>query len=176
MRKTDVDQELDEYPRRLPLNIVDGLAGKIAIVTGGESGLGEKITIRIAQEEATVIIPDINFLGAQNTQETITNLGGRSLVLNVDVSQGEDVNGMVRKVIDRFGVIYILVNNTGIGVRRTLPDTSEENCDRILAVDLRAVYSCTKYVAPQIEEDFFKCLSREFPGKRQNISCCITLE
>ena len=127
MRKTDVDREIDEYPRRLPLNIIDGLAGKIAIVTGGRSGLGEEIAIRITQEEATVIISDINFLGAQNTQETITNLEERSLVLNIDVSQGEDVNGMVRKVIDRFGMIHILMNNTGIGVRRPLLDTSEEN-------------------------------------------------
>jgi NAD(P)-dependent dehydrogenase (short-subunit alcohol dehydrogenase family) len=90
--------------------------------------------------------------------------------------QRGDVNGMVRKVIDRFGVIHILVNNTGIGLRRPLLDTSEENWDRILAVDLRGVYLCTKYVTPQIEKDFYKCLSKEFPGNHENIFYCVTLE
>jgi 3-oxoacyl-[acyl-carrier protein] reductase len=144
MRKTDVDKGgiAMEHNRRF--------SGKIVIVTGGGSGLGKEIAIRFAQEEATVIIPDINFLSAQDTQKAITNYGGRSMALNVDVSQGEDVNEMAREVIAKFGMIHILVNNAGIGVRSPLLDTSEEDWDRILAVDLRGVYLCTKYVAPEI--------------------------
>ncbi len=124
--------------------------GNVAIVTGGGSGLGREIAFHFAREGASVAIPDINLPGAQETQKMIDDRGGRSLALKVDVSQTEDVKGMVNEVLGKFGRIDILVNNAGFGIRTTLLETPETDWDRVLAVDLRGVYLCIKQVVPEM--------------------------
>lgn len=122
--------------------------GKVAIVTGGGSGLGEAMALRLAKEGAAVAIPDVNLDAAQGTQKEIAAFGGKALAMKTDVSQVEDVKAMVKQVIEEVGKIDILVNNAGVVARAPLLEIPEEEWDRELAVDLRGVYLCIKYVAP----------------------------
>ncbi len=125
-------------------------AGKVVIVTGGGSGLGQGMALRFAQEGADVVIPDINLSAGQNTSQAIKTFGRNSLVLKTDVSKSEDVKAMVAEVMGQMGRIDILVNNAGIVARTPLLEISEEEWDRELAVDLRGVFLCIKYVAPEM--------------------------
>ena len=124
--------------------------GKVVIVTGGGSGIGKAIALRFAQERAVVAVADINQATADETQRALAPYGSKSLALRVDVTHTADVRGMVDRVMKELGAIDILVNNAGIIVRAPLMDTSEEDWDRVIAVDLRGVYLCTKYVVPEI--------------------------
>ncbi len=124
--------------------------GKVAIVTGGGSGLGEEMALRFAREGAAVAIPDINFSAAQKTAQSIKALGRKSLAIRTDVSKTEDVKDMVSEVINKMAKINILVNNAGIVARTPLLDIAEEEWDREIAVDLRGVFLCIKYVAPEM--------------------------
>ena len=111
---------------------------KVAIVTGGGSGLGQRIAMDLASEGAAVAIPDINLEAAELTAKDITSKGGTALALKVDVSQGEDVGSMVDKVARQFGGLDILVNNAGIVMRTPLLDLPEKDWERELSVDLKA--------------------------------------
>lgn len=124
--------------------------GKVVIVTGGGSGIGKAIALRFAQERAVVAVADINQATVDETQRALAPYGSKSLALRVDVAHTADVRGMVDRVMKELGAIDILVNNAGIIVRAPLMDTSEEDWDRVIAVDLRGVYLCTKYVVPEI--------------------------
>ena len=124
--------------------------GKVAIVTGGGSGLGEAMALRFAKEGARVAIPDINLDAAQRVQREIGASGGKALAMKTDVSRAEDVKAMVKQIIEGLGKIDILVNNAGVVARAPLLEIPEEEWDRELAVDLRGVYLCIKYVAPEM--------------------------
>jgi NAD(P)-dependent dehydrogenase (short-subunit alcohol dehydrogenase family) len=132
------------------MGTVGRLHKKIAVITGAGSGMGRGIALRFAEEGAVVVIPDINLAGAQETQRLIESQGGHSLALKVDVSNGSDVARMVERVISEYVTIDILVNNAGIQVRKPLLETSVEEWDRVLAVNLRSVFLCIKEVVPQM--------------------------
>jgi len=124
--------------------------GKVAIVTGGGSGLGEAMALRFAKEGSGVAIPDVSLEAAQGTQKEIAAFGGKALAMKTDVSKAEDVKEMVKQVLEELGRIDILVNNAGVVARAPLLEIPEEEWDRELAVDLRGVYLCIKYVAPEM--------------------------
>ena len=124
--------------------------GKTVIVTGAGSGLGREYAFRFAQEGASVVIADVNYDSGCNTQRELTKMGAKSLSLKVDVSKENDVKKMVKFTIEEFGNINILVNNAGIIIRTPLLNTTEQDWDREIAVDLRGVFLCCKYVVPHI--------------------------
>jgi len=116
-------------------------SGKVAVITGGASGIGAATARRLHDEGASVLIADLNDpLGDTLVQE----LGdGRALYRHVDVSSWEDVQGMVDRAVTAFGRLDILFNNAGIGCLAATPDLAVEEWRRVIDIDLSGVfYGC----------------------------------
>ncbi|HEY4274094.1 MAG TPA: glucose 1-dehydrogenase [Rhizomicrobium sp.] len=123
------------------------LKDKVAIVTGGASGFGEGIARRFAEDGAHVVIADLNEAAAQ---KLAAEIGG--LAVRTDVSSGSDVAALAKAATGRFGVIDILVNNAGIGhTPRPLDTLSEDDFDRILAINAKSVYLTAREIVPAMK-------------------------
>ena len=120
-------------------NLFD-LSGKIAIVTGGASGLGKAIAEGYAQYGAKVAIVDLNKEAAEKTAEEITDMGGEALGLNCDVSKAEDVRTVVTQIIDKFGKIDILLNNAGLGMRSNAEEMTDDMWNTVINVNLKGAF------------------------------------
>jgi 3-oxoacyl-[acyl-carrier protein] reductase len=125
------------------------LDGKVAIVTGASRGIGRAIAERFATEGASVVVNYVT--GTPNAQavvDAITGQGGDAIAFKADVSHVDDVRDLVAATLDRFGRIDILVNNAGIMVTKDVLETSEDEWDRTIDVNLKGPYLCSKAVAP----------------------------
>ena len=118
------------------------LAGKIAVVTGGGSGIGQSISVRFAQEAAQVIVLDISQERADDTQKKINDFGGKVSAYVCDVSAHDQVNKTIESICDQHQRIDILVNNAGIAHVGNLRNTSEDDLDRLYRVNVKGVYNC----------------------------------
>lgn len=125
------------------------LSGATAIVTAAGQGLGEAIAKTFAREGARVAVVDINLPEAQRVGAEIEAAGGSALVLQADVTKSSEVTTMVKAVVDRWGTVDILLNGAG-GFHRLAPitDISEEEWDRVINLNLKTAFLCTKAVAP----------------------------
>ena len=121
---------------------------KVAIVTGGGSGVGRAAAIAFAREGARVAVADVDEAGAEETAAQIEQSGGEAMAVRADVAVSSEVERMVEQTARRFGRIDILFNNAGIAPRGTVVDTSEEDWDRVMAVDLKSAFLCSKFVIP----------------------------
>jgi 3-oxoacyl-[acyl-carrier protein] reductase len=128
---------------------MQGLAGKVVIITGAGSGLGRESAIELAKEGSRIAVADVNLAGAQETVATITAAGGDAFALEADVSKSASVQKMIAGVLDHYGTIDILVNNAGV-VGQLLPvhEVSEESWDFVQGVDMKGVFLCSKYAIP----------------------------
>jgi len=128
------------------------LKDQVGIVTGAGQGIGEGVAITLAAEGVDVVVVDTNIDTAKETAKKIESLGRKALALNVDVSSAQEVMQMVDAAMEKFGKIDILVNNAGIsprnpdGSRTLIAEMPEEDFDRVIAVDLKGVFNCSKYV------------------------------
>lgn len=138
------------------------LKHKVALVTGGASGIGEAICLRFAEEGAQVAVADLNADAADMVVKKILEAEGEALGIEVNVCHQEEVQQMVGKVLKRFGRIDILVNSAGVS--RILPflETTEEIWDETLAVNLKGTFLCCQAVIPH--------LLRQGRGKIINLS------
>jgi len=125
------------------------LTGRVAVVTGGGSGLGRAFCVELAREGVRVVIPDMDLAGAEATAQLVRDAGGEALPLETDVAETASVQRMVTQAVEAFGTIDILVNNAGL-VGELLPvhEVSEQSWDRVMGVDLKGVFLCSKYVIP----------------------------
>ena len=130
------------------------LAGKVAVVTGGGSGIGRGIALAMAQEGADVAIPDIQVINADQVAGEVKALGRRALAMKTDVTSSADVNAMVDRVREALGRIDIVVNNAGMAAPPGLPFTNntEEDWDRAFAVNTKSVFIVSKAVAAHMIE------------------------
>lgn len=125
------------------------LTGKTAIVTGGAMGIGRGIAARLHEAGASVVIADVADEAAAEAAEL---LGERALAVHADVADAESVRKMVQAAVDRFGGVEVLVNNAGIFPFAPLAQMSETDFTRVIDVNLRGVYLCTKAVAGRMIE------------------------
>jgi 3-oxoacyl-[acyl-carrier protein] reductase len=121
---------------------------KVALVTGGGRGLGEAISMTLAREGAHVAVGDINFSDAERVADAIRKMGGKSAAIKADVSKENDVKALVAKAADSLGTIDILVNNAGIIYQGSVAEMSEESWVRVLDVNLKGVFLCSREVMP----------------------------
>ena len=126
------------------------LENKVSLITGAGSGIGQAIAVLFAREGSTVAVADLSSDAGRETVQQIRSAGGAAEFVQVDVSSAEQVRRAVDAVIERFGRIDILCNNAGIGVAATVVETSEDDWDRVMAVDLKGVFLGCKYVIPHM--------------------------
>lgn len=124
------------------------LEGKVAVVTGGASGIGRASALLFAQEGAKVVVADVDPRGRDVVAE-ITSAGGTALFVRTDVSQPEDVEALVRSTVETYGKLDIMFNNAGVeGEQQPIADCTVENWDRVLNVNLKGVFLGMKYAIP----------------------------
>ena len=124
------------------------LDGKVAVITGGASGMGEATTKLFVAEGAQVVIGDVQ---REKAQALADSLGDDCVAVEADVSSSEDVQALVRTALSEFGGIDVMYNNAGIGGGEgPIHECSEEMFDRIIAVDLKAVWLGMKHALPHL--------------------------
>jgi meso-butanediol dehydrogenase/(S,S)-butanediol dehydrogenase/diacetyl reductase len=130
------------------------LGGKVAIVTGGGSGIGRGIVLAMAREGADVAIPDIQVLNAEKVSTEVKELGRKAIAMKADVTSAADVKSMVERARDAFGKVDILVNNAGAASAPGMPFTSntEDDWDRTFAVNVKSIFHSCKAIAPYFIE------------------------
>jgi NAD(P)-dependent dehydrogenase (short-subunit alcohol dehydrogenase family) len=130
------------------------LAGRVAVVTGGGSGIGRGIVLAMAKAGADVAIPDIQVLNADKVSEEVKALGRRALAMKCDVTSSADVKASLDRTRDQLGQIDVLVNNAGMAAPPGMPFTNntEEDWDRAFAVNTKSVFLTCKAVAPYFIE------------------------
>ncbi|MGQ9473842.1 MAG: SDR family NAD(P)-dependent oxidoreductase [Candidatus Caldatribacteriaceae bacterium] len=116
------------------------LGGEVAIVTGGAQGLGKEMSVALAEAGASVIIADMDLKKAEETSWEIQKLGVSSLALKVDVTQKDQVEDMVRKTVETFGKIDVLVASAGIGQWVNAEEMPLEDWNRVISVNLTGVF------------------------------------
>ena len=129
------------------------LKDKTAIVTGAGSGFGKGIAMRFAKEGARVGVIDIN---AEAAREVANQIGNSAFAMEVDVSIDRDVSRMVQEALDRWGQLDILVNNAGTTHRnQPMTEVTEEEYERIFAVNVKSVYLSARHVVPVMKKQGF---------------------
>ena len=126
------------------------LAGKVTLVTGGGRGIGEAICAAYGSEGAAVAVADRDLDGARRAAERIRGAGGTANAVEVDVARSESVDAMVRAVIGEHGRIDVLVNNAGVRTIKGFLEHTEEDWNRMLAVNLTGPFLCSKAVLPSM--------------------------
>ena len=122
------------------------LDGKVALVTGGGSGIGQATALIFAREGAKVVVADITVEGGEETVRQIQAAGGDATFVKTDVSQAAEVEALVNKTVETYGQLDCAFNNAGIGgAAKLTTDCTEEEFDRTIAVNLTGVWLCMKY-------------------------------
>ncbi|MBV8127299.1 MAG: SDR family oxidoreductase [Planctomycetaceae bacterium] len=126
--------------------------GKVALVTGGGSGIGRATAIAFAREGASVVIADQHVESGQGTVRLVKEAGDHGLFVGADVSKAVDVEAMVGEAIAAFGRLDFAFNNAGVmEAGAPLVDLSEETWDRIMGINAKGVWMCMKYEIPAIQ-------------------------
>ena len=128
---------------------MNGLTGKVAIVTGGGSGLGEAIAKRLAIHGVKVVVSDINLKGAERVVQEISSAGGTASPVQHDTAKPEDNEKVVAHAVSRYGALHYAVNNAGIGGAQALTgDTDLADWDRVIDINLNGVLYGMRYQIP----------------------------
>jgi NAD(P)-dependent dehydrogenase (short-subunit alcohol dehydrogenase family) len=128
------------------------LVDKVCVITGAGSGIGRAAALLFSTEGAKVVAADINSHTLAETAETITKAGGMVLAVEVDVSNSASVQRMLRKAVEAFDRIDVLVNNAGFTLAATIDQTDEADWDRVMAINLKGVYLGCKYAIPLMRQ------------------------
>jgi NAD(P)-dependent dehydrogenase (short-subunit alcohol dehydrogenase family) len=123
------------------------LSSKVAIITGGGSGIGRGIATMFTQLGAAVAVADVDLGNAEVVASELEAAGQQALPVEVDVQVADSVEGMLAQTLERFGGVDILVNSAGVGSESAIVDMLEEEWDWVLGVNLKGTFLCTRAVA-----------------------------
>src|SRR5262245_35811388 len=127
------------------------MKNKVAIVTGGASGIGRAAALAFAREGASVVIGDIDTAGCENTVSEIKRMGGDAISVTMDVSKSADVQTLVTRAVQQYGGLDYAFNNAGlVGPFAGIVDTTEEDWNRVVAINMTGVWLCMKYEVPEM--------------------------
>ena len=128
------------------------VSGKVALITGGGSGIGRATAIVFGREGAKVVIADYNRDGGEQTVHMIKNAGGEASFIEANVAIAKQAEAMVARTIETYGRLDCAFNNAGIEGQMggNIADCSEENWGRIIAINLTGVFLCMRYEIPQM--------------------------
>jgi NAD(P)-dependent dehydrogenase (short-subunit alcohol dehydrogenase family) len=127
------------------------LQNRIAIVTGAAMGIGQGIAFVLGREGARLALADVNVPEGQKTCRELKKLGYEAFFIECDVSNEDQVKVLVAASVEKYGAIHILVNNAGIGMYKTVLETTSEDWDRCLGINLKGAFLCSKYAIPHIQ-------------------------
>ena len=121
---------------------------KVALVTGGASGIGRATAVLMAAEGAAMVVADVDEQAAQVVAREISDAGGRAIAIRCDVSDAAQAEAAVQRVVSEFGRLDVLFNNAGITRRATVVDLAEDDWDRVMAVNVKGIYLMSRSAIP----------------------------
>ena len=128
------------------------LKDKVAIITGGASGIGKATAILFAEHGAKVVVADIDENGANQTVTDIHDAGNEAIYVQTDVTISDNTERMVTETVSKYGKLDILLSSAGIAMRLPVADLPEEDWHRCLDVNLTGVYLCAKAAIPAMRK------------------------
>jgi len=126
--------------RRLERIEIFNLTGRVSVVTGAMGGIGRPIALGLASFGSNVVLADKVKVGFSEMVEEIESSGREALILQVDVTDIEDINKMMKEILSRFGRIDVLVNNAGCNIRKPALQVSEEDWDEIMDINVKGFF------------------------------------
>lgn len=141
--RLDFDEGVDKMPGILE--------GKVALVTGGSSGIGRATALAVAREGAKVVVADVQIMSGEEIAEKIRDAGGEAVFVRTDVSEAVEVEAMVDAAINTYGRLDCACNIAGIeGVLTSTVECTEENWDKTMNINLKGMWLCMKYEIPHM--------------------------
>lgn len=125
---------------------------KNVVITGAGSGIGRACALEFAKAGANVIVADLNIVGANETVGQIKRVNGNAIAIKADVSDPDSVQNLVKESISAYSCIHALVNNAAIQVNKTVEDTSFEEWNAQVSVNIGGVFLCSKYFLPHLKK------------------------
>jgi glucose 1-dehydrogenase len=127
------------------------LKGRVAIVTGGNTGIGKACVLAHAKENADVVIDYVSDEAAtEELEQKVRGLGDQVTAVDADVSKVQDLRTLIDTAVRKFGRLDVMVNNAGIDPRTSILDTSEERYERVLDINLKSAFFGTQLAAKQM--------------------------
>ncbi|NGX27564.1 MAG: Glucose 1-dehydrogenase B, partial [Chlamydiae bacterium] len=127
------------------------LKGKVAIVTGGNSGIGAAIVLELARQGANIVIDYISHPEATDVLEKqVAALGDQAIGVEADVSKVADLQKLVDAAVQKFGRLDVMINNAGVETRTSILDTTEEQYEKVLEINLKSAFFGTQIAAKQM--------------------------
>ncbi len=126
--------------------------GKVVIVTGGASGIGQSAAELFAAEGAHVVVADVQSAAGQAVVAGIRSRGGQAIFVQTDVSDEGAVQRLVERTVEAFGGVDVLFSNAGIGLSKTATETTSAEWDRLLGINLKGAFLCSKAVIPLMRQ------------------------
>ncbi|MFH0948257.1 MAG: 3-oxoacyl-[acyl-carrier-protein] reductase [Elusimicrobiota bacterium] len=144
------------------------LKDKVAVITGGAQGIGRAIAEKLANEGAKIIIVDVMEEAAKKTADELSkDKNVETLALKVDVSSSQETEEMIKKTVEKFGKVDIMINNAGITRDNLLIRMSDDEWDKVILINLKGVFNCSKAAA--------KIMMKQRFGKMVNIASVVGL-
>jgi NAD(P)-dependent dehydrogenase (short-subunit alcohol dehydrogenase family) len=126
------------------------LKDRVVVITGSGAGIGRASALEFAREGANVVLADVNLAGARETAESIRQSGGIAHPVETDVADAGSVQGLVAETLRTFHNVHVLFNNAAIQINKTVEDTTVDEWNREIAVNLGGVFLCSKFFLPHL--------------------------